>query len=88
MEGNSEQARKNNNPGNLRDPDTGKFRQFKTKEDGEAALKRQLESWKSRFPDWTIHDLNGRYAPDKSMGGDNPEGTVEGRDKYLVNKIQ
>lgn len=88
MEGDSGPAKENHNPGNLKDPKTGEFRKFKTEAEGKQALLDQLQSWKTRFPEWTVNDLNKRYAGDKSMGGDNPEGTVSGRDQFLMNQLQ
>lgn len=87
MEGDSGPAKANHNPGNLKDS-KGEFRKFKTDAEGKQALIDQLESWKTRFPDWTINDLNSRYAPDKSSGGDNPDGTVSGRNQFLMNQLQ
>lgn len=84
MEGDSKVARQNNNPGNLKDSKTGGFRKFGSYEEGRQALLSQLKNWRDKNPDWTVQDFNRRYAPDKSHGGDNPEGTEEGRNQYLI----
>lgn len=87
MEGDSKVARENNNPGNLKDPKTGEFQKFGSYEEGRSALIRQLNRWRDSNPDWTISDFNAVYAPDKSHGGDNPNGTEESRNRYLMKAI-
>ncbi len=59
---------RNNNPGNLRDPKTGKFRVFKTPEEGMRALLEDLEYKKSGKsahvkPGQTILDFAKKWAP-------------------------
>lgn len=76
-----------NNPGNLKDPKTGEIRMFSSMEEGRAALIRQLKSWRAKHPDWSIADFNRNYAPDRSHGGDNPEGTEADRNRYLMNAL-
>lgn len=87
MEGDSRQARENNNPGNLKDPATGKFMKFSSYQEGRDALLRQLKHWRDQHPDWSVSDFNRVYAPNKSHGGDNPDGTEEGRNRHLMSVI-
>jgi hypothetical protein len=84
LEGNSDVARRNANPGNLKNPVTGEFQKFKTPEEGRQALIRQLQLWRQNHPEWTVHQFNANYAPDASVGGDNANGTVARRDAYLA----
>lgn len=62
-------AVQNNNPGNLKDPTTGQFAQFKTPQDGYAALLNDLETKKSGkstsglTPTSTLVDFAKVYAP-------------------------
>lgn len=87
MEGDSRIAKENNNPGNLKDPKTGEFQKFGSYEEGRSALVKQLQRWRESNPDWTISDFNAVYAPDKSHGGDNPDGTEESRNRYLMKSL-
>ena len=83
-------ATANNNPGNLKDPTdkTGKrFQKFGSYEEGRQALLRQMDDWRRRFPDMTIDAFNRRYAGDESMGGDNANGTVAGRNRRMLEEI-
>lgn len=86
MEGDSAIAKRNNNPGNLKSP-SGGFQKFATEKEGRAALVRQIARWRAEHPDWTVADFNRNYAPDKSHGGDNPEGTEEGRNRRLLRMV-
>jgi hypothetical protein len=62
-------ANRNNNPGNLKDPSTGQFRQFSSPQEGYAALLNDLEIKKSGqsktglTPDSTLADFAKVYAP-------------------------
>jgi len=66
-------AVRNNNPGNLRDPKTGAFRQFATQEEGYAALLNDLEAKRTGNtrtglgPSSSLSQFAGVYAP----AGDN-----------------
>ena len=77
---------RNNNPGNLKAPGGG-FQKFGSWEEGKQALIQQVKSWRAKFPDWTIADLNRRYAPDTTHGGDNPPGTEAGRNQQMMRAI-
>jgi hypothetical protein len=88
LEGDSGPAKRNNNPGNLKDPATGKFQKFDSMEDGRNALMRQLNHWQKAHPNWSVADLNRVYSPDKSSGGDNPEGTEDSRNDYMMSQIE
>lgn len=62
-------AVRNNNPGNLRDPNTGVFRQFATQEEGYAALLNDLEAKRTGNtrtglgPQSSLSQFAGKYAP-------------------------
>jgi hypothetical protein len=62
-------ADRNNNPGNLRDTSTGSFRQFKTPQEGYAALLNDLQAKKTGTtttgvgPSSTLADFAKVYAP-------------------------
>ncbi len=83
LEGDSDVARRNNNPGNLKSP-SGGFLKFTSPEAGKAALMRQLKRWRDNNPDWTVAEFNANYAPDASRGGDNPDGNESRRNQYLM----
>jgi len=61
----------NNNPGNLKDPATGQFRQFSTPHEGFAALLNDLEGKKTGStttglgPSSTLYEFAKVYAPEK-----------------------
>lgn len=62
-------AVRNNNPGNLRDPNTGAFRQFATQEDGYAALLNDLDAKRTGNtrtglgPNSSLSEFASKYAP-------------------------
>lgn len=70
-------AIRNNNPGNLKDPKTGAFRQFKTPQEGYAGLLNDLQAKKTGTtttglgPSSTLIDFASVYAPstDKNNPG-------------------
>jgi hypothetical protein len=81
-------AQRNNNPGNLKDPSTKTFATFPSPEEGMNALLRQLDHWRQTHPNWSVEKFNRAYAPDKSNGGDNPDGTEEGRNQRMMQYIR
>lgn len=70
-------ANRHNNPGNLRDPSLGTFRQFSTPQDGMAALLNDLQAKKNGTtttgigPSSTLADFASKYAPDSD--GNDPQ---------------
>lgn len=76
----------NNNPGNLKDS-SGNFVKFGSWEEGRQALLNRMRDWQQRFPNMTIAEFNHRYAPDKSHGGDNADGTEAGRNQRMLSAM-
>lgn len=83
----SDEATKNNNPGNLKDPVTGKFRQFSTPQEGVNAQIHQLDLYKTGQSktgingNSTLAQMIGVYAP--SSDGNNPNAYAENVAKQL-----
>jgi hypothetical protein len=79
-------AVRNNNPGNLKDT-SGKFMKFDSWEEGQQALQNKMARWQRLYPDMTIAQFNRKYAPDKRHGGDNPDGTEDGRNRRMMSAM-
>lgn len=56
-------AERKNNPGNLRDPKTGQYREFATFDEGRRALEADLAAKVRKYPTWTLAQIMARYAP-------------------------
>jgi hypothetical protein len=56
-------AERKNNPGNLRDPKTGQYREFATFDEGRRALEADLAAKVRKYPNWTLLQIMERYAP-------------------------
>lgn len=74
-------ADKNLNPGNLKDPQTGQFRQFNSEADGYSALMNDLQAKVNANPNSTLYDFSQKYAP-ASDSNDPAQYTVN-----LANKL-
>ena len=61
---------KNNNPGDLKDPSTGQFQQFKSPQEGYAALLNDLQAKINNRPDATLADFSNVYAPPSEKDSD------------------
>ncbi len=56
-------ADRNFNPGNLRDTQTGNFRQFPSENEGYSALMNDLQAKVNNNPNATLYDFSQKYAP-------------------------
>ena len=86
---------RNNNPGNIVDPKTGKFRVFQTPEEGDAALERDLAgklngtspAYKSRFGDAPVtpSTLAETWSPASATG--NSKEATDNYAKFIAAKL-